>query len=115
MAKLFDGEYKLMELIWQYAPVGSTRLVQLANEKLDWKKSTTYTVLRKLAEKGALKNENATVTPLITREEVLREEGEALVEKSGGLPMFLTAFLGGRPLTPKEREQLQALIDRQDV
>lgn len=110
--QLFEAEYRLMEIIWECGKVGSTELVRLAAEKLSWKKSTTYTVLRKLGERGVLKNENAHITPLVTREEVLRAEGEELVRKSGSLPGFFAAFLSGRKLTEQEAEELKALIDQ---
>ena len=111
MEKLFEGEYKLMEVLWEAGPVNSTRLVELGREKLAWNKSTTYTVLRRLKQKGAVRHENALVTPLLTRQEALRAQGEEVVERAGGLPLFLTAFLGGRRLTPREAEELRRLID----
>ena len=111
MEKLFEGEYKLMEVLWDSGEVNSTRLVELCREKLGWNKSTTYTVLRRLKQKGAVRHENALVTPLLTRQEALRAQGEEVVERAGGLPLFLTAFLGGRRLTPREAEELRRLID----
>lgn len=111
MEKLFEGEYRLMEVLWDYAPVNSTRLVVLCQEKLGWNKSTTYTVLRKLKGKGAVRHEDTVVTPLLTREQAIRAEGEELVEKAGGLPLFLTAFLSGRKLTEQEAQELKRLID----
>jgi len=93
--KLFDAEYKFVSLIWENEPINSTELVKLCFEKLGWKKSTTYTVLRKLCERGILQNQNAIVTTLIKREEAQKHESEALIEKAfdGSLPQFLTAFL----------------------
>jgi len=111
MDKLFEGEYRLMEVLWDHAPVNSTRLVVLCQEKLGWNKSTTYTVLRKLKGKGAVRHEDTVVTPLLTREQAIRAEGEELVEKAGGLPLFLTAFLSGRKLTEQEAQELKRLID----
>ena len=111
MEKLSEGEYRLMEVLWETGPVNSTRLVELGREKLGWNKSTTYTVLRRLKQKGAVRHENALVTPLLTRQEALRAQGEEVVERAGGLPLFLTAFLGGRKLTPQEAEELRRLID----
>lgn len=84
MEKLFDGEYRLMEVLWESAPVNSTQLVTLCREQLGWTKSTTYTVLRKLCRKGAARNERAVVTPLLTREQVIRAQGEELAVKAGG-------------------------------
>lgn len=111
MEKLFEGEYKLMEVLWESGPVNSTRLVALCQEKLGWNKSTTYTVLRKLKGKGAVRHENAVAAPLLTRQQAIRAEGEELVEKAGGLPLFLTAFLSGRKLTEEEAQELKRLID----
>ena len=111
MEKLFEGEYKLMEVLWEHAPVNSTKLVALCQEKLDWNKSTTYTVLRKLKHKGAVRHEDTVVTPILTREEAIRAQGEELEHFAGGLTPFLTAFLGGRKLTQKEAQELKRLID----
>ena len=97
MEKLYEGEYKLMEVLWEAGPVNSTRLVELCREKLDWNKSTTYTVLRRLKAKGAVRHEDAVAAPLWTREQVVREEGEELAAKAGGLFPFLPAF----PSRPK--------------
>ena len=112
MEKLSEGEWKLMELLWEDAPVNSTQLVARCREKLQWSKSTTYTVLRRLCRKGAAANEEATVTPLVTREEVLKAQGEELSRQAGGLSPFLTAFFSGRRLTQKEAEELKQLIDQ---
>ena len=111
--KLFESEYKFMEVVWNYAPVNSTRLVSLCSEILGWKKSTTYTVLRKLCERGILKNENATVTYLVGKEEILMQESRELLEKSfdGSLPIFLTTFLKKEPLSEQEAMELKRIID----
>ena len=111
MEKLFEGEYKLMEVLWDAGAVNSTHLVELCREKLGWNKSTTYTVLRRLKNKGALRHENTVVTPVLTREEAIRAQGEELVERVGGLSLFMTAFLSGRKLTREEAEELRRLID----
>ena len=111
MEKLFEGEYKLMEVLWDAGAVNSTHLVELCREKLGWNKSTTYTVLRRLKNKGALRHENTVVTPVLTREEAIRAQGEELVERVGGLSLFMTAFLSGRKPTREEAEELKRLID----
>ncbi len=111
MNKLFEAEYKLMEVLWDHAPVNSTRLVALCRERLGWNKSTTYTVLRKLKQKGAVRHEDATVTPILTRAQAVRERGEELERLAGGLSPFLTAFLGGRKLTEEEAQALKRLVD----
>ncbi|MBM6884934.1 MULTISPECIES: BlaI/MecI/CopY family transcriptional regulator [Oscillospiraceae] len=115
--KLFDAEYKLMELLWERQPINSTALSRLCQEKLGWKKSTTFNLVRKLGERGILKNENATVTALIQREQVLRRESEAAVAKSfgGSLPNFVAAFLSGKKLSHQEAEELRRLIDESEA
>lgn len=110
-AWLFDAEYSLMELVWENAPVGSTRLAALAAGQLGWKKSTTYTVLRKLAGRGVLENRDATVRPLITRQQALRAQAEPVLARCGGLSGFLTAFFDGEPISDAEADRLKALID----
>lgn len=99
--KLYESEYRFMDLIWEAEPVRSTELAKMARERLEWKKSTCYTVLKKLEAKGFVKNEDATVTSLIGREQVQRAESSQLIERSfgGSLPAFLNAFLSGRRLT----------------
>lgn len=111
--KLFESEYKFMEVVWDHAPVNSTKLAALCAEVLGWKKSTTYTVLRKLCERGILKNENATVTYLVGKEEIQLQESKELLEKSfeGSLPMFLTTFLKKEHLSEEEAAELKRIID----
>jgi len=111
MEKLFDAEYRLMEILWDHAPINSTQLVLLCQEHLDWNKSTTYTVLRKLKHKGAVSHADTIVTPILTREMAIREQGRELERRAGGLSPFFTAFLGGRKLTQQEAEELKRLID----
>ena len=111
--KLCDSDYRFMTLIWEYEPVSSGKLVELSLEKLGWKKSTTYTVLKKLCEKGFARNENALVTSQIPRESVQAFESERFVERTfeGSLPGFLAAFLGGKTISEKDAEELKRLID----
>lgn len=111
--KLFDGEYKFVSIIWDNEPINSTELVRLCADKLGWKKSTTYTVLKKLCARGILQNQDAIVTALVKQEEVQRYESNAVVEKSfeGSLPRFLAAFLDGRTITEQEAEQLKRIIE----
>lgn len=113
-SKLCNSDYRLLLILWDHAPIGSGELVKLCQEELGWKKSTTYTEIKRLSEKGYIKNENAIVEPLYTREEVQAQESGAFVERtfSGSLPQFLTAFLGGRKkLSSKEAAELKDLID----
>ena len=111
--RLFEGSYRLMSLIWDNEPIGSMSLVRLCSEELGWKKSTTFTMLKKLAEKGLIKNEDSVVTSLVPREMVLRAESQRFVEQtfSGSLPEFLTAFFGGKTIDDAEAETLYALIE----
>ncbi|MDD2216058.1 MAG: BlaI/MecI/CopY family transcriptional regulator [Eubacteriales bacterium] len=111
--KLFDAEYKFTSIIWDNEPVNSTELVRLCRDKLGWKKSTTYTVLKKLSDRGILQNKDTVVTALVKREDVQKYESNAVVEKSfdGSLPKFLTSFLGERKITEKEAEELKQIIE----
>ena len=106
------AELRFAELIWANAPVSSGALVGLANEALGWKKSTTYTVLRRLCEKGLFENDGGTVRALLSREDYLARESRSFVEQSfgGSLPAFLAAFVSRRKLSAEEAAQLRALV-----
>lgn len=112
--KLFDGEYRLMDLIWDHEPVRSMELVKICFKMLGWKKSTCFTMLKKLSEHGYIRNENAVVTALVKRDEIQRRESEAVVDKSfgGSLPAFVTAFLTGRRLTKEEAGKIREMIEK---
>lgn len=112
--RLAEGEYRFASIVWENEPVPSGRLAELCLSRLGWKKSTTYTVLKKLTERGILRNENAVVTSLVPREQVQQAESQALIDHTfgGSLPSFLTAFMGGRTIPDQEAEELKALIDR---
>ncbi len=111
--RLCESDYRFMSLIWEHEPVNSTELVRLCAAELGWKKSTTYTMLRKLADKGLVENENATVRTLVPREEIQRNESRKFVEQtfSGSLPGFLVSFYGGKRISDAEAEELKRLID----
>ena len=111
--KLCQSDYRFMSVVWDSAPVSSGALVRLCQERLGWKKSTTYTVLKKLADKGFLKNEDSTVTALIPREQVQIFESGYVVDKAfgGSLPAFIAAFTQGRKLTAQDADEIQRLID----
>lgn len=111
--KIFESEYRFCLILWEHAPVNSTRLVELCKEKLGWSKATTYTVIRRLAERGVLKNENATVTPLISKEQAQESRLDEMVAETfeGNLPAFIAAFSRSRKLTGQEVAQLKQLID----
>ncbi|QUH29950.1 BlaI/MecI/CopY family transcriptional regulator [Vallitalea guaymasensis] len=111
--KLFDAEYKFMLIIWENEPINSTQLVKLCNEELGWKKSTTYTVLKKLQNRDILKNEKAIVTSLVKFNEVRKYESEQLLDKAfnSSLPKFLATFLNDKKITDEEAEELKRIID----
>ncbi len=111
--EIFGSEYRLCLIVWEQEPVNSTRLVALAADQLGWRKPTTYTVLRRLCEKGVLKNENATVTSLISKEEAQQARMDRLMEDTfqGSLPAFLAAFSKNQNLSESEAEKLLRLID----
>ena len=111
--KIFESEYRFCLLLWENEPINSTKLVQLAKESLGWSKATTYTVIRRLAERGVVKNENTIVTTLISKEEAQNSRLEEMVEETfeGSMPAFIAAFSRSKKLTRQEVEQLKALID----
>ena len=112
--RLGPVESRFAELIWDGEPISSTELVHLAERELEWKKSTTYTVLKRLCEKGIFQNEGVVVTSRLSREEYAARQSEQFVEEtfSGSLPAFLTAFTRRKKLTEEEIDQLQRLIER---
>jgi len=111
-----EMEEKFADLIWANAPVGSGELVKLAAGVLDWKKSTTYTVLRRLCEKGLFVNENGVVSVLMSKEQWKGMQSESFVKESfgGSLPMFLAAFTSRKKLTEDEIEALRKMIAEAD-
>lgn len=111
--KLCDSEYRFMLLVWDAEPIKSGELVKICEEKLGWKKSTTYTVIKKLCERGILKNENTIVEALVSKDSCQAVESDAFVKRTfgGSLPQFIAAFLGGKTITAKEAEELKKLID----
>lgn len=113
---LTEAEEKLALLIWRSAPLSSPDLVSLAQREMDWKKSTTYTVLKKLCDKGVFRNKNANVSVLLTRDEQIARQSRRYVEDTfgGNLPQFITAFLGGKKLTPEQAAQLKRLIEEHE-
>ena len=112
--RLGPVESRFAELIWGGEPISSTELVHLAERELEWKKSTTYTVLKRLCEKGIFQNEGGVVTSRLSREEYAARQSEQFVEEtfSGSLPAFLTAFTRRKKLTEEEIDQLQRLVER---
>ncbi|HHY64017.1 MAG TPA: BlaI/MecI/CopY family transcriptional regulator [Clostridiaceae bacterium] len=111
--KLTESEEKFAELIWQNEPIGSGDLVKLCEKEMGWKKSTTYTVLKKLCDKGIFQNENTVVSALLSKDEYYARQSVSFVEDNfgGSLPRFLTAFISGRKLSRQQAEELKRLID----
>ena len=112
--KLGPVELRFAELIWENAPISSGELVKLCARELEWKKSTTYTVLKKLCEQGLFQNQGGTVTVLVSRQDYQARQSKQFVADtfSGSLPAFLAAFAQGAPLSQKDIADLRALIDR---
>ena len=112
--KVFESEYRFCLILWEHEPVKSSELVKLCKEQLDWKPTTTYTVLKRLSERGVLRNENTVVTSLVTKEQVQAAEIDELVEKKfeGSLPSFLAAFTKHQKLSDNDIDQLQRMIDQ---
>ncbi|MDY3071645.1 MAG: BlaI/MecI/CopY family transcriptional regulator [Eubacteriales bacterium] len=112
--KIFESEYRFCLILWEHEPVPSGELVRLCREWLGWKPTTTYTVIRRLSERGVLKNENAVVTSLVSREEAQAAELDELMETKfgGSVPAFLAAFSRRGRLSDAELDELQRMIDR---
>lgn len=111
--KLCESDFRFMCVVWDNEPLSSRRLVELCNERLGWKKSTTYTTLKKLCEKGFAQNINTMVTSLVPKSDVQAYASNRFVENSfsGSLPKFLVSFLGDKKISKKEAEELKQLID----
>ena len=110
--KIFESEYRFCLLLWEHEPVGSGELVRLAGEKLGWKPTTTYTVIKRLSERGVLKNEHSVVTSLVSKGEVQSAGIDELVEKrfEGSLPAFIAAFAQSGRLTEADVDEIEKLI-----
>ena len=111
--KLGDQEAKFADLIWDNAPIKSTELVKLASEVMMWKKSTTYTMLRRLCERNIFMNDDAVVTVLMSRDDFYAGQSRKYVEDTfgGSLPMFIASFIGGKGLSDKQADELVNLIN----
>lgn len=101
------------ELVWQHEPIASGELVKICEKELNWKKPTTYTVLRKLCEKGLLQNQNGIVTSVISRKDFYSAKSEQFVAETfdGSLPAFVAAFISRKSLSAKEADEIQKMID----
>ena len=108
------SEYRFCLILWEHEPISSRELSQLCKERLGWSKTTTYTVIKRLSDRGVLKNENTVVTSLVSKEEVQASEIDELVEKKfeGSLPAFIAAFAKKKNLSDDEIEQIRKIIDK---
>ena len=111
--RIFESEYRFCLILWEQEPVNSTRLVELCKAQLGWSKATTYTVIRRLAERGVLKNENATVTALVSKAQAQESRLEEMVEETfeGSLPAFIAAFTKRKSLSSQEVAEIRRMID----
>ncbi len=111
--KVFESEYRFCLILWENEPIKSSELVTLCKQQLDWKPTTTYTVIKRLSERGVLKNENTVVTSLVSKEQVQASEIDEMVQKTfeGSLPAFIAAFSKHKKLTDKEIDEMQKMID----
>ena len=112
--RIFESEYRFCLILWEHEPVKSSELVRLCKEQLGWKPTTTYTVIKRLSERGVLKNEDTMVSSLVSKDEVQAAEIDELVEKKfeGSLPAFVAAFTRHQKLSEKEIDEVQRMIDR---
>ena len=111
--KIFESEYRFCLILWEHEPIRSGELAKLAKEKLGWSKTTTYTVIKRLSERGVLKNENTVVTSLVSKDDVQASEIDELVETrfEGSLPAFIAAFAKRQKMSDEEYEELKRIID----
>ena len=112
--KVFESEYRFCLILWEHEPIKSSELVNLCKEQLGWKPTTTYTVIKRLSERGVLKNENTIDSSLVSKDEVLASEIIEMVEKTfeGSLPAFIAAFTKHQKISEKEIDEVQKMIDR---
>ena len=112
--KIFECEYRFCLILWEHEPIKSTVLAKLCKEKLDWSKTTTYTVIKRLSDRGVIKSENAVVTSVISKEEAQFSELEELMDKKfeGSLPAFIAAFGRRQKLSREEIDEIRRIIER---
>ena len=112
--KVFESEYRFCLILWEHAPIKSSVLVNLCREQLGWKPTTTYTVIKRLSDRGVLKNENTIVSALVTKDEVQAAQINEMVEKTfeGSLPAFIAAFTKHQKISEEEIDAVQQMIDR---
>lgn len=107
-----ESEYRFMEILWENEPINSMELVRICEKRLEWKKSTTFTVLRKLCQKNIVRNENTVVRALVSQEYIQKQESHDFLDKKfgGSLPSFITAYLQDKKLTKEEAEKIKKMI-----
>ena len=112
--KIFESEYSFCLILWEREPIKSSELVELCRDQLGWKPTTTYTVIKRLSQRGVLKNEKSVVSSLVSKDEVQASEINEMVEKTfeGSLPAFVAAFTKHSKLSEEEIDALQEMIDR---
>lgn len=112
--KIFESEYRFCLILWREEPINSTKLARICQEELGWSRTTTYTVIKRLSDRGVVKNENATVTALVSKEAVQVAQMDELMEKTfeGSLPAFLAAFARRQSLTEAEVEEIRRIIEK---
>jgi len=112
--KIFESEYRFCLILWEHEPIKSMDLAKLCKEKLEWSKTTTYTVIKRLSERGVIKSEHAIVTSIISKEEAQRRELDELMDKKfeGSLPAFIAAFGHRQKLSDAEIEEIRRIIER---
>ena len=111
--KIFESEYRFCLILWEQEPIKSSELVKLCAQQLGWKPTTTYTVIKRLSDRGVLKNENSVVTSLVSKDQVQAAELNEMVERTfeGSLPAFIAAFTKHQKLSEKEIDAVQQMID----
>ena len=112
--KIFESEYRFCLILWDNEPISSSQLAKLCKEQLDWSRTTTYTVIKRLTERGVLKNENSVVSTLVTKQEVQVSEINEMMEKTfeGSLPAFIAAFAKRQNLSDKDIEEIRSIIEK---
>ena len=112
--KVFESEYRFCLILWENEPINSTKLARLCNERLGWSRTTTYTVIKRLSERGVVKNENAVVTSLVSKDEVQAADIEELMEKTfeGSIPAFIAAFTKRRRLSREDVTEIRQMLDK---
>ena len=112
--KVYESEYRFCLILWRNEPISSAKLAKLCNEELGWSRTTTYTVIKRLSDRGVVKNENATVTSLVSKEQIQAAEMNEMVNKTfeGSLPAFIAAFAKRQQLTDAEIAEIRRIIEK---